>query len=369
MKNIRHITAGLFFLIILLTTACNPDGPGIFYTVATEQKINTSELSDKPIYGIVNADSRIFVLAGAAIYYQDGTSWEKITAPVSDAIAVSIAQLAGSDVYGVYEEDSSGSISETIYKLDTASMQWQEDANTAAIADSINLSFVSVDNDSNIVFISIRTGDSTYGVYSYDGTNLIQLNDTDLSVPVNGAAVLSSTYYLTASDITTDENSSVLYSTDGITASSLTAVTVNIDLDLTAEALGGITEYASTSTLYLSTKSGNLYESTDGASWTQIAESIDDSFGDTAELGDMRTVTYNGSDYLIIAANNGYFEMNLTDGTAPVLPSATAINFDTYDLSQETVFSLYTETDKIYLGSSEGLWLAQYNGGIILDQE
>lgn len=366
MKKIRLFF--IFSVIITIISACNPNGLGIFYSISTEQKIASSELSDKAVYNIISDGSRLYVLAGSAVYYDNGTTWKKISPPSSGLRAVSLAQLNGTAVYAVYEDDSGSPLKDTIYSLNSTTFVWTADSNTSGISNSIGLQLVSVDHDASIIFITQRTGAGIFSIYSYDGTNLYALSSSDINVPLVGAAKLGTTYYLAASNATVSADTALYSSTGGTGSFSQETIT---GIDLTSKALGGISENSSATILYLSTKDGYVYSSTDGTAWTaKNTSALTDYYTNTAKLGDMRTVTFNLTDYLIIAGNTGYYEMNLSSG-GPVSPVSTATDFKTYDLSKEMIFSVYSDTsDKIYLGASPGLWLAAYNSGNInLDQE
>ena len=367
--KIENVFSFLVILALLLVsslfTACNVNGPGIFYTIYNEKKISESLVSDKPVYKVVSAGSSLYVRAGAAVYKNDGTAWNKIDPPSAGMRAVSLAQRIGTEIYAVYESEASGALSDTIYTL--SGTTWSKVPAVSAIDGSLNLSLITVDHDNNIFFINQRIGSGKYAVYSFDGSTLNKLTSADVSQPVISAAVKGAlNYFLAASNIS---GSSVLYTTDG-SSTFTTVITTGFD---TAKTIGGISEDALNGNLYLSTRDGYLYKSSDaaGVDWgtgSLNAAALTDSYGNTARLGDMAVVDYNGTDYLIIAADNGYFEMDL-NGTSPVLPKVTAVNFETYELSQEAVFSLYTETDKIYIGSDNGLWLSEYSGGPALDKE
>lgn len=354
-----------FLLAVTLFTACNVNGPGIFYTVYNEVKISESLISDKPVYKVVSAGSTIYTLAGAAVYKQEGTTWTKIDPPSAGMRAVSLAQLGGTTIYAVYETESSGALTDTLYEL--SGTLWSTVPAVSTIDNSLNLSIITVDHDSTIFFINQRTGVGIYAVYSFDGS-LNTLSSTDITKPVISAAVKGTgNYFLAASNST---GGSVFYNTDG--SSTFTTVTITSGFD-TAKTIGGISEDALNGNLYLSTRDGYLYKSSDltGADWgtgSLNTTALTDSYSNTASLGDMAVVSYNSANYLIIAADNGYFEMELS-GTSPGLPSVTAANFETYELSQEAVFSLYTENNKIYMGSDTGLWLSQYSSGPDLDRE
>ncbi len=377
MKN-KSIFIFLAVISIMIFSSCNPDGPGIFYTISTEKKIASSVLSDKAVYKVISYATDIYVLAGAAIYKQDGSSWTKISPPEEGMLAVSLGRIgggAGSGIFAVYESESGGSLSDTIYKLSGGA--WTADSGTASIAGSLNLALVDVDNSSaEYMFISRRTDTATFEIYAYKGTALSTAFNSGKGLPLTGASVHDdgsyNDYYLTASNSTNQNGNSALYfydTSDGTnySFSDITASAAAIDFSNT---LGGISENSALSTLYISSGDGFIYSSTDGTNWLKInSTALTDSYGNTASLGDMAVVSYNSSDYLIIAAGNGYFEMDLS-GSSPQLPQDTAVNFSTFDLSRETVFSLYTATDNIYFGSELGLWLSTFsNGTAELDQE
>ncbi len=369
MKTVTKLSI-LTALVLTFLVSCNPNGAGIFYSISTEVKIKESDLSDKAIYKIVYSGSNLYVLAGRAVYYGDGSIWTKIAAPSGKPYAVSLA-VAGSKILAVYEDDSVSPLADSLYFLDSTT--WKEDANASDFQGSPGIELITVDHDPNIVFISQMTDTGTYHIYSYDGSTLTSLTSTstDISLPLVGAGILGSTYYLAASEASESTGSSYLYSTDG-TLSNWSDITSSDNFP-SSKTIGGISEDSGTATLYLSTKDGYLYSRTDGTAWTQNTTHLTDTAGNDAQLGDMAEVNFNSVNYLIIAGNTGYYEWNLSSGT-PGTPTVTAIDFSTYDLSNEMVFSVFTDdvnlTNKIYLGSAQGLWESLYsNGAVTLNQK
>ncbi len=356
MKKIKFFSLLALFTGIFFFSSCNPNGTGIFYSISTEKKIITSELSDKPVYKILKAGSRMYVLAGLAVYYEDGTTWTRIKSPeetiAGDAhsFAVSLSQLTDTTVYAVYEDDSGTNIKDKIYSLNFGTVTSAPWTAVSALADSLNLDLVSVDHDSSLFFINQRTGAGTYSVYSYNGGLSAKLADTTL--PVIGAATDGTDFFLAASNIT---GSGTIYkSTAG------TGALTDITPTSFTKPIGGITEDSGLTKFYLSTKDGYIYYSTDGTTWTQKNTTpLTDTSGTAAKLGDMVTVTFNSNNYLIIAGNTGYYEWNLDSGV-PQTPSVTATDFATYDLSNEMVYSLFYDSSvsgTFYMGSFLGLWI------------
>jgi len=360
MKKIKFFSLLALFTGIFFFSSCNPNGPGIFYNISTETKINTSELSKKPIYKIVKAGSKMYVLAGSAVYYENGTTWTRIKSP-SDTItgdahslAVSLSQLNDTYVYAVYEDDSGTNIKDKIYSLNSGTITSVPWSTVSALADSLNLDLISADNNSSRFFINQRTGSGTYSVYSYSYAGGLSGKLADTTLPVIGAAVLSGpVYYLALANAT---GGSQLYSTDG-TSTWATETASGFDLTKT---IGGISGDG-VSNLYLSTKDGYIYYSTDGSgtTWTKKnSTALTDTSGTAAKLGDMVTVTFNGKPYLIIAGNTGYYEWDINSGV-PQTPSVTAADFATYDLSKEMVYSLFYDSSvpgTFYMGAFQGLW-------------
>jgi len=365
MKKIKFFSLLALFTGLFFFSSCNPNGPGIFYSISTEKKIITSELSDKPVYKIVKAGSVMYVLAGSSIYYyKDGKTWTRIISPAetstSDAhyLAVSLSQLNDTYVYAVYEDDSGTNIKDKIYSLNLSTVTSLPWSAVSALIDSLNLDLISTDNDSSLFFINQRTGAGAYSVYSYSYAGGLSSKLADTTLPVMGADVLSGPYYLALANAT---GGSQLYSTDG-TSTWATETASGFDLTKT---IGGISGDGG-SNLYISTKDGYIYYSTDGnvsgATWTKKnSTALTDTSGTAAKLGDMVYVTFSGVPYLIIAGNTGYYEWDLGSGVnsgVPQTPSATVADFSTYDLSKEMVYSLFYDVpDTFYMGAFQGLWI------------
>ena len=197
--KIKYIFSAAVLLLILMFTACNADGPGIFYTIYNEKKITESAISSLPVYKVTSDGTDLYVLAGAAVYKQNGTSWTKLSPPSEGMRAVSLARL-GTNLYAVYETETSGSLSDTLYELSGTS--WSIATSTSSISGSLNLQLVDVDySTSGFIFVSQRTGSDSFVNYAYDGSTLSTGFDSGKGLPLTGAGLYnggSDIYYLTA---------------------------------------------------------------------------------------------------------------------------------------------------------------------------
>ena len=231
--KIKYIFSAAVLLLILMFTACNADGPGIFYTIYSEEKIKESEISDFSVYRVTSDGTNLYVLAGAAVYHKAKSSttdpWEKLVPPADGMRAVSLGHQ-GNTVYAVYEEESSGSITDTMYAITDL---------TTGILSATNIDLVSVDDSSSsYIFVSARTGNSSFDYYSYNGTTLNTLSTAN-SFPLAAAALANGNYYLAASNFPSNYNGSKLYNTNGTSAPS--EITPSSP-DLSSIAIGGLTE-------------------------------------------------------------------------------------------------------------------------------
>ena len=327
--------------------SCNPDGIGIFYKISVEPHLSDSALSEKSVYKIVELGGIKYVLAGGTVYKQNGSDWDSLKAPSGEIQAVSLASTS-TIIYSVYADNSNS----TMYQL--SGTEWVQATGTSGIADSNDMTLITIDGLNTALFVNIET--STVGVYnisSYDGGTLTDITGgNSISMPIISAAYDGSTDYYLVSSNTTNSTSAVIYTTDALG----TNITVTTPATGIVAGIGAIVYYSPN--LYASAKDGKLYKS------IEIPGSLDwNAVNSTAlsntKLGDMDIVDIGGINYLLIASNGGFYEMNLPSGT-PVSPTPATIGSTVYEsvnLYTELVFSIFSSAaNSFYIGSSNGLW-------------
>ncbi len=342
----------LIALIPLFFMSCNPDGIGIFYKISVEPHLSSSALSEKSVYKIVELSGTKYVLAGGTVYKENGSDWDALKAPSGEIQAVSLASTS-TTIYSVYADNSNS----TMYQLSGTS--WAQAAGTSGIADSNDLTLITIDGLNTALFVNIET--STVGVYnisSYDGGTLTDITGgNSISMPVVSAAYDGTTDYYIVSSNTTNATSAVIYTTNALS----TNITVTTPTNGIDEGIGAIIYYSSN--LYTSAKDGKLYKSIENPSSLNWG-AVNASALSNKRLGNMEIIDIGGTNYLLIASNGGFYEMNLSGGT-PVSPTIATIGSTVYksvDLYTEIVFSIFSSAaNKFYIGSSNGLWYSDTN--------
>jgi hypothetical protein len=128
---------------------------------------------------------------------------------------------------------------------------------------------------------------------------------------------------------------------------------------LPSTGLGGVAEDGTN--FYITAKNGALYKSLDGSAWTIVNTAPDNYSGDTPVLFDLEVVDVGGSDYLVIGADEGYYEMALPGSTIK-RPSATIATGIDIESSYSTLAEGYVRNfyavglDRIFMGTSTGVW-------------
>ena len=334
-------------LVSLLFMSCNPDGIGIFYKISVEPALSTSALSEKSVYKIVELSGTKYVLAGGTVYKENGSDWAALATPSGETQAVSLLS-DGTTIFTVYADNSNSSL----YELSGST--WITATNTASLNNSNDL--ILIEGNSSYFFICEETTPGHYNISSYTtATNtLTDVTSSDITLPVIDGAYDGTNYYLISSNYT---GSSEIYTTNGTSnINAISGTTTGFDY---TKALGGI--IANGSDLYISNRSGILNKSVDGTTWTAVNTTA---LANT-KLGDMAIVDIGGTNYLLIASNGGFYEMNLSGGT-PVSPTAATIGSTVYEsvnLYTELVYSIFSSSaaNTFYIGSSNGLWYSDTN--------
>jgi hypothetical protein len=128
---------------------------------------------------------------------------------------------------------------------------------------------------------------------------------------------------------------------------------------LPSTGLGGVAEDGTN--FYITAKNGSVYVSANGSAWTIVNTAPDNYSGDTPELFDLEVVNFGGSDYLVIGADEGYYEMALS-GSTITRPSATIASGIDIESSYATLAEGYVRNfyavglDRFLMGTSTGVW-------------
>lgn len=347
----KALFIAIVLIIVLLFAGCNADGVGIFYTVSKEVKLSGSDLSGLFIRSFASDGTSTYAGAGPSVWKDTGSSWKNIT-PSGKGAEPTIASFGTSIFVPLYDESDS-TREKSVWEYDGSG--WSK---TGLAADT-GITMMILDTDGTYDFVVISDDNSTYSVYyTPDFTTLTAVtNMSALDYPVFDAAYNGTGYVLIGGDSSTG----TAFSGDGTTMATAAG--------LPSAGFGGVAEDGTD--FFITAKNGSVYESTDdGANWSVVGTAPDNYSGETPELFDLEVVTF-GSNYLVIGADEGYYEMALS-GTSIIRPSATIasgidIESSYATLAEGYVRTFYTDgTDGLFLmGTETGVW---ENSGGTLDQ-
>ncbi|HDQ15213.1 MAG TPA: hypothetical protein ENN41_10415 [Sediminispirochaeta sp.] len=336
-KKYSAFTTLLFSLIpLILLAGCNKDGVGIFYQIGSEVPQNKSTLSERVVHQVLDVGGDIYVLSGQKVFVQSGDDWDD----VSGGYLFTSIVTDGTDLFAT---------SDSAQILSYEGSAWNE---VKKYGDNVllreaNGAFVLKVGSGGIASISTSIGtvatedfkDSEIDADTYEGQSLrdaawdgahgfVALTDKLLGT-VFGAALSEQA----APDINGDFRG---LATDG-------------------------TDF------YLSTGGGELYVgSLDNDSWTW--EEPATSFPEVPVKGALEVVNLDGTKYLLIGTDEGYYEMKLGDSSVvPPSETTTVGNFSSSypELARATIFDIYQvdgSTNEFYLATSAGLWLRRNDG-------
>ncbi|MFP4490384.1 MAG: hypothetical protein ACLFNZ_02825, partial [Spirochaetaceae bacterium] len=123
MRTHRHIYG---LIILSLSTlgfilSCNADGPGIFYSIDRQVKLNDSDISELKVRQVLEVGERVYARTGGIVWEYDSNDedWKKI----ADSKAGSLTN-DGTDLYALfYTED----LTESSLKKHGGSDKWNEE--------------------------------------------------------------------------------------------------------------------------------------------------------------------------------------------------------------------------------------------------
>lgn len=321
-------TLALLSLLSLLSTGCNQDGVGIFYSISQEEKQITSRISEVNVYQVVEvgAGPETYALGGRTVWRQSGDNWNSI----GGGYAYNIVENSG-DLYAYFNNDDDN--------LDEGRIK-RFDGTTWTTVDSFS-------DDGNLIDI----GSSTYSLSLNGGSLHIDSNLTNLSASSGGTATITGGTYLSGNTTHYLISKSSVYSSDGLTLDD-PALTFTSSTDKNGD-FAAITSNG-TDTLYLVTTSGQVFSSIDGSNWTylnSVGESVD------ADFGAASIVTIGVTDYLMIGTSDGHYQMELSGGyTFTETPDDYAASYP--ELASAMVYQVYQgpTSGEIFLATENGLW-------------
>ncbi len=329
----------------LLFAGCNADGVGIFYTVSKEVKLSGSDLSGLFIRSFAYDGTDYYAGAGPSIWKASGSSWINIS-PDGKGAQPTVAEY-NNNIYAPLYVESDPDREKSLWMYDGS--EW---TNTGLAADT-GITMMILDTEGTNDFIVISENNITFNVYYTADYTLLTLvpGMSGLSTPVFDATWNGTNYVLIGGNGTTGS----AYFWDG------TPTAAALGTGLPSTGLGGVTEYLTR--IFITVKNGSLYESTDdGATWAIVDTAPDNYSGDTPELFDLEVVNDGSDDYLVIGADEGYYEMPLPGGTEITRPSATIASGIDIESSYDTfakgyVRNFYYDTPGNFLmGTETGVW-------------
>lgn len=334
----KVLTALLATAVVVLTAlfsaGCNQDGVGIYYAISQEEKQISSKISELRVKQVVEANSgKVYALTGNTVWEQSGSNWNDI------GRGYGIVSDGSNELYVFnYDFDST---SGTVKSWDTTA--WTTGIYTTnADADLFNIDNAYVlEIGGGGTNTEIRTTDTTFSPNPAEGFTDDVFDGTQLT-----------DHYLISED-------NIYKGTLGFLDD--VAVVEGTSIAFSGQAKSGTFRSITNdgSNLFLVTSSGQVYSGTDGTDWTYI-----DSTGDEAVQGSTAIVNIDGTDYLLIGTDDGYYEMEIGSGsvTKPnlTIDTVTSDSFAaTYpELSNALVFDIYASSNPnvFYLATENGLW-------------
>ncbi len=322
----------------LLFAGCNADGVGIFYTVSKEVKLSGSDLSGLFIRSFASDGTSVYAGAGPSVWKASGSSWNNIT-PDGKGAEPTVAENGGNFYAPLYDE-SDTTREKSLWEYDGSS--W-----TATGAAETGITMMILDTDV-LDFVVTSGNNSTFSVYNTtDFVTLTNVAGISADYHIFDAAWNGTNYVIIGGDSTTG----FAYYGDG--------TAMNAAAGLPSSGLGGIAEDGTN--FYITAKNGSLYESTDdGQNWAIVDTAPDNYSGDTPELFDLEVVTF-GTPHLVIGADEGYYEMDLSGSTIE-RPSATIASGIDIESSYDTLAKGYVRNfysvglNNFLMGTETGVW-------------
>ncbi|HUZ18054.1 MAG TPA: hypothetical protein VMV68_06685 [Spirochaetia bacterium] len=395
----RALVICLPALLALILTACNPNGAGIFYSLENEKKVtNASNLSSAITVGsmvhYMNASTAAAATvnayyAAAGVVYAvgyDGTTatttgsqWNTVGAPDSthtwcEQVAVLDNDSGTATLYAIYAKpDGSEAF---LYKGTPSSQSAVQTLTWTPVTgfDSSNFLAESLYTagpaapGTDFAFVTALNSDGSYSLYSWDGLVKTQYTYSHLSANVVGVTYdsVSGTYYFAAGSNYYSATSGAFASrTVNDTSASSPARVVGSARSAPTN-YGGIYWSSTLSTLFLSTRDGYVYAtSNSGASWVSNGSAVGYGMNGLAEL------TLAGTEVVVIGSDSGYYEVHLasgwTDSTLTIYQPSTSTGALTADanypnllLKTAAVRGFLTETvtggTGLFAVSTSGLW-------------
>ncbi len=346
MHTLKYIRTILFVsTLLLLLSACNKDGVGIFYNVATEVKQNDSAVSELPVHQVIVAGTNVYVRTGLSVWKgdTDGGSWNKIASGGVSSIA-----FDGSNLHALFfEKDLSGS--------ELKSYNGSSWSNVATYS-----------NDGTII---PATGSNyaafiVYGESTSDNTILV--NDTQDDFGSFSDSGISNTLLLKAVKFPFDDffytiSIDTLFKSSGANdpSGTYTSSSPSKDGDFSA-----LSQSSNTNELYFGTSSGQV-QSWDGTDYTDLGDA------DSAVVSLAAVSIGSGpTEYLIIGTESGYEEVDVENGGSITGPSSATSDTSgsaefaaAYpDLAYAYIFDIAADGDEFFLATENGLWKRNSDG-------
>ncbi len=369
--NISKFTSakflGLIFSFVLsilgiLLTSCNTGESAIFYTLENEKRTEDNSLPNEvTVTGIVKIGDYYYVSLGAIYRRSTSTTentWDKISIKFNGenetALCNNLIYFNGK-LFGSFVIDSADQTTTTygLYSVtvDTSKKEidWSGPVNLGTSQTGVEIvSLFEVNN--TLLVVTNEGGNEPYNLYySTDGTNFSHSTST-FSLPVKDCTYFNSQYWLISGNR--------IYRGDLSLLSELPVASYPQG-KVPGTYFGGIYYSNDFSALYLSTRDGKIFSTTDGTTWKSTNE------GDSIKISDKVVpfgVFYQITDKLLLLATDGYGFYKITgsditnlsnikrfaDNTKAELYSASILKFFRDPLTNPAVIFACT--------SGYGLW-------------
>jgi hypothetical protein len=359
--NRRFVLLLLAAGIAVLPVACN--NGNIYWTLENEETVADFSLPNVTVFDVAKIGTTYYAAAGALWHAAEtATEWDveaKIAPPHTGDLCTALAAFGG-ELNGGFI-DSSGNLG--LYRSSTLSFSGQAPVGTALDVLGAQIPLLKVENGSLVAVTARLSGeDFEYKLFrSGDGTTFLPLSITRAAgeelKPIND--VIWSTSVVPDAWFATEGTK--LY-TDGGTGTLALATMTGITA---GEVLTGL--FDDGTNVYVASKSGAVYYSPDGSSWTRIAA--------PTVSGDHPPLTHFagpvGTDNILLVGSEGYGYYRLP--TSPAIGALTRFPTTTSPLYTSSVSKFFLDgpLDRIFACTlMGGLWrgVVDVDGTIAWDQ-
>jgi len=344
-------TSRLLFILIAVSLSillsCSNDNIGVFYSLEKEVKAKDNSLpnSVRTSGGMFKyAALNRFYIGTGSVFYRDSTSdtstWIKIKNPISEGIVTGLA-LVGTDIF----VSVTNGASHGLYRLDPAT-------NYSSYITSVNYfsakQVTRLFSLNGLLFAQTGTAlDDNYELFVFNGTQMIPTG-IDTYVIVGGAWDGTNYWFISSANHIFRHNSSTGWNTttDLVTPAELSVHSKFSDIFVDPDI---------SSTIYICSRTGYIYRSTDsGATWT-VSDSHDYAFYSIGKVNGMIVLGAGSTGIVELGSGNDIDNISNPGGNYDEIP----------DLYDSTVLRIFVFDKLVFAATAaNGVWRGDYTSSM-----